>query len=211
MLIEEGFLTNNKVEIWANSNIESNTLLAVVDNVIVNKKNIISVPNKYTSLVWSWVENKNIKIYSRICFEDFNDDRVIEFIEETINKGAFGIQLKLKLDSIQKIQKDYLNIFTNSLFVKKLLSIVFCLDVSDVIYWDEFFNFLNVIQASSVCIYFNNEEDVFLIGRIYSFLNSWNFKGELHIKTKNEDLMESIKRLIEKIQPNIRYCFFVDV
>lgn len=157
-------------------------------------------------MLWTWLENSNIKIFTHIIAKEFDNDakKIAAAIHSAFKKGANGVQLIASPDVHEKLAVAFSTIAADLFFGRKL---ILTMDLKEVFPSDHpvIFESVKLTSASGLGFVIENEEDI--TASFYGILDSIDsdFHGSLHIISKDLDFqkIENIWRLIKKMRPEL--------
>ena len=214
--------SNLNFALWAKSNKDSADLAYLADFAVANKIDLISVGEDYVNIIWPWLENKKIKIFSRFYLEkDINKSdnisETIKNINHVFKQGADGAQIFINYNDLNLfVSQTYL--IKDDLFFNKELFIG--LNICDVVPldWGNLWVNIRKIRANGLIFAFpvdkGNKSD--FVGRLYAAIESWpnDFKCDLHFVLGDNDLrINQTKRLVEIMKPSLvnNLKFFINI
>ncbi len=214
--------SNLNFALWAKSNKDSADLAYLADFAVANKIDLISVGEDYVNIIWPWLENKKIKIFSRFYLEkDINKSdnisETIKNINHVFKQGADGAQIFINYNDLNLfVSQTYL--IKDDLFFNKELFIG--LNICDVepLDWGNLWVNIRKIRANGLIFAFpvdkGNKSD--FVGRLYAAIESWpnDFKCDLHFVLGDNDLrINQTKRLVEIMKPSLvnNLKFFINI
>ncbi len=194
---------NEKTSIWVPDGSDAGDLIRLASVAVNASADLISAPSESLHMLWSWLENKPVKIY---CREQFNEISNLSMrAASDFKRGADGIQVFVKNGDLNKFVSEILMI-KDDLFFGKKLSIAMNLDEIGPFDMDDIFYNLNKVGADNLLLYWptSPKKNKQFIGQIYGLFDSFDQScvASLHFYTPNQ-LSEVVMRLAEKIQPSI--------
>ena len=195
--------SDKRIAIWCEGANDTNDLAIMCENIINNDVHLISVPPTVVENAWTYLEKTGVKILTRYKFsplqKNFEKDmyELAENITSVCKSGANGVQIFLSVHNFED------------------LDIVFDIQDLDNGNLKNVFQKLRDIRANILTLTLNedmgNRSD--FVGRMYGFLQNWDFDGDLHfILGNNFDRIDQVVRLIEILQPEMseKVRFFLD-
>ena len=205
--------------LWCGGDAESVDLARAVSVAIENKISVISVANDAVSVVWPWLENKKIKIYSRFYVNRVTSDDV-SALSEKINKcfkqGADGVQIFVSVQDLDNLVGQLCAIRDDLFFNKDLF---IGLNINDIgpFDWELLYQSLIKIRATGLVIVLGHDsgDASDFVGRVYAALSEWDEKNNfcLHfILGNNFTRIEQADRLVRAMCPDLseKVCFFIN-
>ncbi len=198
--------------LWCRADTDAGDLARCTEFVVQNGVDMVSVAPDAIDVLWPWMERMPVKIMARFYAEG---KRIVEKqvsdltvrINTVFKRGAHGAQVFLRPEMLPDLVKQT-HIIRDDLFFNKDLSIGLDIGDIDVDAWDDLFQNLQKINASSVLFVFTNDtgDKSDFVGRIYGMLNAWGGanKFDLHFALgPNFMRIEQAKRLVEMIKPEL--------
>ena len=212
--------SDKRVAIWCDEVADTNDLALMCENIINNDVHLISVPAEIVPNVWTYLEKRNVKIFTRFDFypasKNIDDDmyKLGADITNANKTGADGIQIFIKMQDFEQFINK-LEMVRDDLFFGHSLSFAMDIQDLDINNLDFVFQKLRDIRADAFALTLNedmgNRSD--FVGRVYALLEHFDFDGELHfILGNNFDRIDQVMRLTECQRPelNDKLRFFLD-
>lgn len=185
---------------------DARSLIFVAENAAKGDAPAISCDLDSVNMLWTWLENSNIKIFTHIIAKEFDNDakKIAAAIHSAFKKGANGVQLIASPDVHEKLSVAFSTIAADLFFGRKL---ILTMDLKEVFPSDHpvIFESVKLTSASGLGFVIENEEDI--TASFYGILDSIDsdFHGSLHIISKDSDFqkIENIWRLIKKMRPEL--------
>ena len=203
---------SNNTALWCGADLDAGELARATELVVSRNIPMMSVPEDDIVVVWPWLENKGVEIVSRFYFADKDiADGQISDVTMQINKafkhGAKGAQVFLPYAALEDLVNQT-HVIRDDLFFNRDLSIGIDLMEIDSYDWQNLFQNLQKINASSVVLVLTKDigKKSDFVGRIYGLLNAWddNNKFDLHFALgPNFMRIEQVVRLIESMKPDL--------
>ena len=203
---------------WCPAGLDSADLAHVVEQVIADNMRAISVVSDSVPIIWPWLENKNIKIFTRFYIDAVSADSVSDLTENVnsvFKQGADGAQIFIRFKDIDAFVSQ-LYMIRDDLFFNK--DLIIGIDICDVgpFDWGHLFSGLKKIRANGVMLALSRDtgDRSDFVGRIYAVLNAWDgeYDGKLQFAVGlNPMRIDQVVRLTRLIQPNLckNTMFFV--
>ncbi|MBO5705153.1 MAG: hypothetical protein J6R99_04000 [Alphaproteobacteria bacterium] len=200
------------VALWCSNDIASGDLARVAEWVIQKNIKLLSVGMSAIPVIWPWVENVDVKIVTRFYFSNKKiTEKQVSDITQNINsafkQGAHGAQVLLPYVALRDLVAQT-HVIRDDLFFNKDLTIGLDINEIDSCDWQNLFENLRKINASSLMLVLTkdagNKSD--FVGRIYGMLDSWNAenKFDLHFAFgQNFHRIEQTRRLVKAMQPQL--------
>ena len=214
------FDSDKRVALWCDDLPDTNDLAVMADYIIKSDIRFISVPDKMLPFVWVYLENFDVKIYTRFMVDlnkkDIDADmyNLAENITNVCKKGASGVQIFISQDDLESFSNKILPV-RDDLFFGHDLSLVMDIEDIDVNNWHMVFQKLHDLNATAFGLILKedmkNRSD--FVGRVYGMLQNWDADCELHFMLNNNfDRMDQVIRLIESEKPELsdKLRFFLD-
>ena len=193
---------------------DSTGLIHIAENIVAQKILQISVYPKYVGSLWTWLEDKPVKIIARFDLDasvkkGSDRENAISKLSGEINqvfkRGASGAGIFIPAHDMDLFAGDLLPI-RDDLFFNKDLTIGLDLNEIDTVYWEGVFDFLNKLRVGSVLFYLSDTKKAtdYFIGRVYALFESIgdNYIGQLQFALGNDQSkIEQVWRLCEKMRP----------
>lgn len=188
------------------SGMDARSLIFVADNAAKGDVPAISCDLNSVNMLWTWLENSNIKIFTHIVTKEFDNDaqKIAAAIHSAFKKGANGVQLIASPDVHEKLAMAFSQIAADLFFGREL---ILTMNLRDVVTSDYsiIFQSVKLTGASGLGLVIKNEEDT--TASFYGILDSIDsdYNGSLHIISKDSDFqkIENIWRLIKKMRPEL--------
>ena len=208
--------------VWCGGDSDSGELAQVAQMVAERGVDILSVVPDAVRVLWPGLEKENVKIMGRFYFPDIKiTEEQISDVTVRINamfkNGGSGAQVFLPYGALSNLVEQT-HVIRDDLFFNKDLSIGVDICEIDAENYNELFEELKKINASSLVLFMTkddgNKSD--FVGRLYGLLNTWDadFNGALHFYFGADFMrIEQAKRLVESIRPELakKVKFFVNV
>lgn len=212
--------SDKRIAVWCESVADTNDLAMLCEHVASHNVHLLSVPPECVKDVWAYLEKSKVKILTRYSFNsnpkniDSDMFKLGGDIVSVCKNGANGVQLFIKMHDFESFVNSLL-VVRNDLFFGHDLSIVMDAEDLDMDNLGFLFQKLREIRADSFVLTLNedagNRSD--FVGRIYAFLQQFDFSGELHfILGNNFDRIDQVIRLTECLRPELsdKLRFFLD-
>lgn len=195
--------------LWCGAEYDSNDLAYATSVAIEQHISDISVVPVSVPVVWPWVENKNIKIFSRFYLTGHASEDVSEITEKvnaSFKQGANGAQIFLSLDDLDDFVSQ-LYLIRDDLFFNK--SMIIGMDISEIgpFEWSHVFSMMNKVRATGLMLALTKDtgNDSDFVGRVYAALNALEYDNlELQFMLgQNKDRMEQVYRLVKSMKPQL--------
>ena len=217
----EIFSENDKrIAILCDGAFDKSDLASIAENIIISGVDLISVVPEMVTDMWVYLEKTPVKILTRYNFDsvlknmDVNVSDLVKNTTTVFKRGAGGVQIFLKMSVLKDFVEKML-LVRDDLFFDKELCMGFDICDIDVKNVDVLFEKLNEIGAKSFALTLDedmgNRSD--FVGRIYTILQNWNFKGDIYFLLNNNfDRIDQVIRLIESMKPELsdRVKFFLE-
>ncbi len=200
--------------LWCGMDIEATDLARVASIAIENKVSPISVGPNSVSILWPWLEGKNIKIYSRFYFDGKENQASIisEKINFTFKHGADGAQVFVSRRNLNDFVSQ-LYLIRDDLFFNKDIFIGLNINEIDAFEWNEIFSSLEKMRATGLILVLAKDDGdkSDFVGRVYSALSALNNKNiKLHfvlgIKPyRVEQVVRLVKSMATEIEHNLKF------
>ena len=211
-----------KLALWTGAGNDANDLAYVAEFAIAKSINLISVVPDNVKVIWPWLENSNIKIYSRFYLESKSDSvKDISELTKNINTafkhGASGVQIFTHFSELENFVGQ-VSLIRDDLFFNKDLFIG--MDINEVgpFDWEVIKRCLEKIRATGIILALpvDTGDKSDFVGRIYGALESWknSFSFDLHFAFGEIGVRaEQTERLINSICPVLsnNLKFFVNI
>ena len=203
---------------WCPAGLDSADLSHVVEQVIATDTHAISVAPDSVPIVWPWLENNSVQIFSRFYMDVVSADTVSDLTEKinsVFKQGADGAQIFIRFKDIDAFVSQ-LYMIRDDLFFNK--DLIIGIDICDVgpFDWGHLFSGLKKIRANGVMLALSRDtgDRSDFVGRIYAALNAWDgeYDGKLQFAVGlNPTRIDQVVRLTRLIQPNLckNTMFFV--
>ena len=209
------------VALWCSADIEATDLANVASVAIEKNIPCMSVAPGSVSILWPWLENKNVKIFSRFYFDSQNKDG-IDLISENINQvfkhGADGTQIFVSMRDLNEFVSQ-LYLIRDDLFFNK--DVFIGLDINEIgpFDWPTVFVAIKKMRATGLTLAMTRDDGdkSDFVGRIYAALSYLDEKKEnipLHfVCGVNETRIEQAQRLIQAMRPEMvgQAKFFINI
>lgn len=193
-------------------------LAAVAGIAITNKLSAISVVPDAVAPIWAWLENTNVKIFSRFYVDKKIDENFMsDFsaqIATSFRDGADGATVFIKMRDLKQFVSE-LNCVRDDLFFNKTLAIG--LDINEIDDWGAVFELLRTIRADALTLFLSRDDGdkSDFVGRVYAMLNTdmGDWHGAIHLVSgKNIDRIDQVYRLTTQLRPNMvpKMMFFME-
>lgn len=205
----------DKSAIWfSEAGGDDGKLVQLVDYLISNKVQLVSVSFDNVGKIWPWLENKKIDIYSRFKFANVPDVDVIKNISDLVRDisrcfriGATGAQIFVNVCDLSVLVNE-LKTIRDDLFFNSKLELCLNLDSIDSVNVVDVFQILAEIKPDSVLFYsLKNESDEKsdFVGRLFGVLNTWQLDNtDIHfLINENAYRAEQVVRLVGMIRHDL--------
>lgn len=212
--------SDKRIAIWCENVADTNDLAIMCEHVISNNVHLVSVPPAVVNDVWAYLEKSKVKILTRYSVNsnsknvDSDMFKLGADIVSVCKNGASGVQLFIKMHDFELVINS-LHVVRDDLFFEHDLSVVMDINDLDINNLGFVFQKLNEIRADSFALTLNedagNRSD--FVGRVYTLLQQFDFKGELHfILGNNFDRIDQVIRLTEILRSELsdKLRFFLD-
>ena len=195
-------------------------LAAVAGLAITNKLHAISVMPDAVAPLWAWLENTNVKIFSRFYVDKKIDDNFMSDLSARIvasfRDGADGATVFVKLRDLRQFVTE-LKCVRDDLFFNKTLAIGIDINEIDFSDWAGVFESLGDMRADVLTLFLSHDagDKSDFVGRVYAMLNAnmGDWHGALHfVPGKNIDRIDEVYRLITLLRSHMvpKLMFFVE-
>lgn len=215
---DDGF---KDLALWVKSDAEPTDLAYVAESAIEHNLGIVSVAPKSVPVIWPWLENKKIKIFTRFYLDGSADsvDTLSDLttkINTILKQGADGAQVFVRYKDLDSFVSQ-LYLIRDDLFFNKDLYVGINVAEIGPFDWGNVWAALNKIHATGLILALpvDDGDKSDFVGRIYSALESWNnnYTFNLHFALGENPLrIEQTKRLVQSMQPNLydKIRFFIN-
>lgn len=195
--------------LWCSADSDATDLAQGVSHVLEKNMTDISVVPNSVPIVWPWLENKKVNIFSRFYLSDNSLDAVSEITEKintSFKHGADGAQIFLSLRNLSAFVSQ-LYLIRDDLFFNK--SVFIGMDIEDIgpFDWKSVFSELKKMRTSGLLLALPKDtgNDSDFVGRLYAALNEWNADElKLHFMLgKNSERIEQAYRLVQALRPDL--------
>lgn len=198
--------------LWCAAETDSGELARCVDIMGKNNIDLISVVPSAVKTVWPWLEETGAKIMARFYLgeggvSESNISDMTKRINKAFKYGAHGAQVFLPYAMFADLVEQT-HVIRDDLFFNKDLSIGLDINEIDSFDWDNVFDLLRKINASSLLLFMGkddgNKSD--FTGRIYGMLDMWqdNNKFDLHFVFGAKIMrIEQVGRLVQSLRPDL--------
>ena len=148
------FDSDKRVALWCDDLPDTNDLAVMADYIIKSDIRFISVPDKMLPFVWVYLENFDVKIYTRFMVDlnqkDIDADmcNLAKNITSVCKKGANGVQIFISQDDLE-IFSDKILPVRDDLFFGHDLSLVMDIEDIDVNNWPMIFQKLHDLNVTA--------------------------------------------------------------
>lgn len=197
--------------IWCGSELEPTDLARMASIAIEKHIPIISVAPVSVSIMWPWLENKNIKIFSRFYLKGHKIEDISNLSEEinqSFKQGADGAQIFVSMTDLNELVS-LLYMIRDDLFFNKSLFIGLNINEINFCDWENVVNLVKKIRATGLMLVLPKDsgDKSDFVGRIYSLMESIiddEYTPQLHFLLGNNfSRIEQVVRLTEAMHQNL--------
>ena len=225
MIDKDNILDDNnlqKLALWTGAGNDANDLAYVAETAISKSINLVSVLPDNVKVIWPWLENSNVKIFSRFYLESKSDSvKDISELTKNINTafkhGASGVQIFARFSELENFVEQ-ISLIRDDLFFNKDLFIGMDINEIGPFDWEVIKRCLEKIRATGIILALpvDTGDKSDFVGRIYGALESWknSFSFDLHFAFGEIGVRaEQTERLINSIYPALsnNLKFFVNI
>lgn len=210
------------VALWVGTGTDANDLAHVTEMAVSKSIDLISVPPNSVNVIWPWLENSNVKIFSRFYLENKADAvKEISELSKNINTvfkhGATGVQIFTRLSELENFVEQ-ICLIRDDLFFNKDLFIGLDINEIEACDWSGIQESLEKIKATGLILALPSDagDKSDFVGKIYGAMESWknDFDFDLHFAFGEFGLRaEQTERLISAICPKLieKVKFFINI
>ena len=220
MISPDNILDNiSGAAIWCSAGIEPTDLAQAASVAIEKRIPYMSVGTDSVSIVWAWLEGKQVKIFSRFYLKGQDSDQISILsakINQAFKNGADGAQVFVAMRDIDAFVSQ-LYLIRDDLFFNK--SLFFGIDINEIgpFEWQHLFGALKKMRASGLLLVLpkDNGDNSDYVGRVYAALNALTPEDdfEFHfLLGNNGNRIEQTARLFQAIRPDLsqKVKFFIN-
>lgn len=200
------------VSVWCDAAIDSGELARVAGVIMDRNIPFVSVVPECVPVIWPWLENKGVKILSRFVLSDKKvTEQQISDVTMAINsafkRGSHGAQIFLAYSALVGLVEQT-HVIRDDLFFEKDLSIAIDINQIDSDDWNDLFENLQKINATSLLLTMSKDmgDKSDFVGRFYGMLDVWNSENKFDIHLafgQNFQRIEQALRLIKSMRPEL--------
>ncbi len=198
--------------VWCDATIDSGELARVAGVIMDRNISFVSVVPESVSVIWPWLENKDVKILARFGLPDKKvTEQQISDVTMAINsafkRGAHGAQIFLPYGALGELVEQT-HVIRDDLFFNKDLSIAIDINQIDSSDWENLFENLRKINATSLLITLSKDtgDKSDFVGRFYGMLDVWENENNFDVHFafgQNFQRIEQALRLIKSVRPEL--------
>lgn len=219
MIDKDNFLDGiSGAALWCGADFDSADLAQAVSIAIDKNIESLSVIPESVSIVWPWLENKGVDIFSRFYLKSKNSESISDITEKinsSFKQGADGAQVFLSFADLEGFVSQ-LYLIRDDLFFNK--SVFIGMDISEIgpFDWKRIFAELKKMRATGLILALTKDEGdkSDFVGRVYAALDELDADDiSLHFMLgANKTRIEQVYRLVEAIRPNLlaKLKFFIN-
>ena len=211
---------SDNLALWCNTGTDASELARVADVVMKRKLSVVSLAPDSIKTIWPWLENVKTTMLARFYMQNKKISEqqvsdVTEKINAALKNGADGAQIFLSYAALNSLVEQT-HVVRDDMFFNKHLSIALDINEIDSCDWNDLFENLQKINASSLLLILGKDtgDKSDFVGRIYGMLDCWNTenKFDLHFMLGQDFCrIEQVLRLIKTEMPQLekQVRFFV--
>lgn len=211
---------DNKVALWLPIEAEPTDLAQAASVAIEKNISVMSVSSDSVSIVWPWLENKNVKIFSRFYLnrQDLDElSNLTEKINLAFKRGADGAQIFVPKQGLETFVSQ-LYMIRDDLFFNKDLFIGIDINEIEPFEWKNVFMLLKKMRTTGIILALPRDsgDKSDFVGRVYAALESVEGENkdlDFHFLLGNSFVrIEQSMRLIDAMQPELseKTRFFIN-
>ena len=203
---------SNVASMWCGGDIDSGELARVAEIALDRNLPFVSVMPDAVRTIWPWLENKNVKIMVRFAVADkkISEQQISNLtvdINTAFKHGAHGAQIFLPYGALGELVEQT-HVIRDDLFFNKDLSIAIDINQIDSSDWENLFENLRKINATSLLITLSKDtgDKSDFVGRLYGMLDVWENENNFDVHfafCQNFQRIEQALRLIKSVRPEL--------
>ncbi|MBQ0013504.1 MAG: hypothetical protein KBS86_02985 [Proteobacteria bacterium] len=196
--------------VWIGAESDPLLLASGVEFAVAQELKFVSVMPGAVDVIWPWLENRNIDIYSRFYIENMDGgfSKFVVAATHAFKHGANGALVFMRPSDVVGFAGGVLPVREDLFFYRKLfIGLDICaVDACD---WDGVFSALVSVRADGLFLVYTHEngDKSDFVGRIMNMIDAWHddYVGELYISFgANFMRIEQVCRLMQYEKPNIK-------
>ena len=197
--------------LWCGNDCSGADLAAAAGVAITNQLHAVVVAPTEIEQLWAWLENTNVKIFSRFYIKSDIDDAFMSDFATRVNAsfraGADGAIVFMHVRDLDKFASE-MSFVRDDLFFNKTLSVGLDINEIDVADWARVFETMRMLRADSLTLFLSDDDGdkSDFVGRVYSMMDTdmGDWHGALYfVSGENIARIDQFYRLVGQMRPNM--------